>query len=154
MALLAGEGRIQFVVADKAVGHVGEDAGRAHVLGLLNPVVTGGAVIGCVEVRGGPRVEIPLAGDGRAQDWRNVAELRMNLMVEFVDLALGGRFYGAAARVTGRAHGGGRKIVILCPGAGADGLMAGGTDQLQRQMAPVREGLLRTGNIGQKNSSD
>lgn len=92
VALFARKGRVHLRMADKAVGHVGENAESSHVVRLFDPVVATGTGVCCVEMGRSAGVEILFAGDGGAEDGRDVAELGVELVVESIHLPFGGRF--------------------------------------------------------------
>jgi len=137
VALLAGEGRVHFVVANQAVRHEGKDAGGQDIVRQLDTVMATGATVGCVQMSGRPGVEILLAGNGGAHQRHNAAKLDVQLVVEFVHLPFGGSLHAASAGMAGGAGGRDRKIVIRSQLASGHRSMAVGTLQAQSEMLPV-----------------
>ena len=73
VALFAGKRRVDFVVANQAIGHQREHARRRDILRLLDTVMAAGATVGGVEMRRDSSVQVLLGGDGSPQNRRDIA---------------------------------------------------------------------------------
>ena len=128
VALFAGKRRVDFVVANQAIG----------------------ATVGGVELRRDSSVQVLLGGDGSPQNRRDVAKFNVRLVVKTVNNAHFWHLYDTFFGMTGSANRFRRQAHNR-----SSGLVASRANQFQCQMPPVRKRcVLRPGGTGQKYGRD
>ncbi len=146
VALFAGKRRVDFVVANQAIGHQREDARWRDILRLLDTVMAAGATVGGVEMRRDSSVQVLFGGDSSPQNRCDVAKFNVRLVVETVNNAHFWHLYDTFFGMTRRASRLRRQAHDL-----SRGLVASRASQFQCQMPPVRKRcVLRPGGTGQK----
>ena len=146
VALFAGKRRIDFVVANQAIGHQREQARRRDILRLLDTVMAAGATVGGAKMRRDSSVQVLFGGDSSPQNRRDIAKLNVRLVVKTVNNAHFWRLYDTFFGMTGRANRFRRQAHDR-----SSGLVASRANQFQCQMPPVRKRcVLRPGGTGQK----
>lgn len=139
VALLATEWQLDLVVADQAIGHLGQ-VGAAHGVRGVDAAVARQAWVRAVQV--GPDVarrgEILAGVDGLGDDRRHVTHLQMFFVTEVREQSPGRRRNRDAlmARLARRRR---WQIVILDARAVGDRYMTARTVGLQLQVEAVRE---------------
>ena len=144
VALFAGKRRVDFVVANQAIGHQRKDARRRNILRLLDTVMAAGATVGGAQMRRDSSVQVLLGGDSSPQNRRDIAKFNVRLVVKTVNNAHFWHLYYTFFSMAGSAN-----CLRRQAHDRSSGLVARRANQLQCQMPPVRErGLLPAGGTG------